>query len=254
MSAAPEPVLDYSAAGVAVRDDLVESQRALLDALRRPGAWFDGAERCAIAAASRLAPSCPLCRERKAALSPEQARGEHARSADGAALSDAVIEVAHRVRTDSGRLSRGWFERTLASGLSDAEYVETVGIVALVAGLDAFCRALGVAPFPLPPPLPGAPSRRRPEGLESGIAWVPLLAPQDASGPEADVYGGSRFVPNIVRALSLVPDHVRLLRQESASHYLPLARMNDPQAARAIDRLQIELVAARVSALNECFY
>ena len=83
---------------------------------------------------------------------------------------------------------------------------------------------------------------------------MPLLAPEDATGPEADLYEGSAMVPNIARALSSVPDHVRLLQHESRSHYLSLSDMRNPAAGRAIDGMQIELVAARVSALNECFY
>lgn len=202
----------------------------------------------AIAAESRASLGCPLCRERKSALSPEHAQGKHARSQE---LSEPLIDLIHRVRTDPGRLSRRWFDRLLASGLSEGEYVEAVGIVAMAAGLDTQCRALGIAPFPLPEPLSGAPSRHRPEGVTAGIAWVPLLAPEDAAGPEADLYRGAEFVPNIMRALSLVPEHVRVLRRSSDAHYVA---PRDMHARRAIDRQQIELVAARVSALNECFY
>jgi hypothetical protein len=159
--------------------------------------------------------------------------------------------VVHRVRTDPGRLSRRVFEAALAAGVGVGEYVEAVGIVAFAAGLDAQCRALGVPAFPWLEPLPGEPARRRPEGLEEGVAWVPMLPPERAAGPEADLYGGTSFVPNIVRALSLVPDHVRVLRRWSEAHYVALG---DLGARRAIDRMQIELVAARVSALNQCFY
>jgi hypothetical protein len=253
VSAAHEPAVDYSASGIAVRDDLRDAHRGMLEHLRRPGVWLDGAQRLALAAESRRAADCPLCRERKASLSPEHARGEHARGPAAAALPETLVEVAHRVRVDSGRLSRAWFERLLDAGLGVGAYVEAVGIVAFVAGIDAFSRALGAPPLALPAPLPGAPSRHRPEGLEEGIAWVPILTPASATGPEADLYPEG-FVPNIVRALSSVPDHVRVLKENNASHYVPLDQMGDPKAARSIDRLQIELVAARVSALNECFY
>jgi len=245
--------LAYADAPVAVRADLIETQERLLEHLRRPGCWFTGAERLAIAAESRHAPACPLCRERKAALSPEHPSGAHER-VTGGRLADPVVEVAHRVRTDSGRLSRAWFERTLASGLEIGPYVEAVGVVALLAGLDFFCRALGVPLHPLPEPADGAPTRHVPEGLRSDIAWVPILTPENASGPEADLYDPAGLIPNIARALSSVPDHVRQLQGLTRSHYLALADMGDPKKGRAIDRMQIELVAARVSALNECFY
>lgn len=241
----------YAAAGVPIRADLKDAHRAILEHLRRPGCWFTGAERLAIAEESRAAEVCPLCAERKASLSPEQPAGEHA-GASG--LPSALVEVAHRLRVDSGRLSRAWFDRQLAGGLEDGQYVEAVGVVALLAGLDAFCAAAGMPRFALWEPVAGAPSGHRPANVETGVAWVPILAPENASGPEADLYPESPMIPNIVRALSLVPDHVRVLVLESDSHYIPIAEMTDPAVRRDLDRLQIELVAARVSALNECFY
>lgn len=240
--------LDYTAAGAPIRDDLRAAHAMVLEHFSRPGCWFSGRERIAIAAESRLAVACPLCRERKSALSPEHVQGEHATTG---ALKEPLVGLIHRVRTDPGRLSRRFFDAVIAAGLHHGEYVEAVGIVALAAGLDFLCRALGVPVLPLPGPLPGVPSRHRPFGLQEGIAWVPLLPPEAASGPDADIYGGADFVPNIVRALSLVPDHVRVLRKWSDAHYVAL---RDLTARRAIDRPQIELVAARVSALNECFY
>ena len=236
-----------------IRPDLLASHEALLEALRRPGCWLSGAERLAVAAASRRAERCALCQGRRDALSPEHAEGLHERGPDEAGLSDALIEVAHRVRTGSGRLSRAWYERQLEGGLSNGAYVEAVGVVALLAGLDAFCRALGDELHALPEPLPGEPSHHTPSGLRDDVAWVPLLTPETARGPEAGLFPRG-FVPNIMRALSSVPDHVRSLMSFMRSHYLSGEQMADPKAARQIDRLQMELVAARVSALNECFY
>lgn len=243
--------LDYSAAPAPIRQDLRETQRKLLDYLRRPGCWLTGAERLAVAAESRNALSCPLCRERKSALSPEHARGEHATVTD---LPPNLVEVSHRVRTDSGRLSKSWFEKTLASGLAAEAYVEAVGIVTLLAGADAFCRAIGIPPHRLPAAIPGEPSRQRPAGTRDGVAWVPMLMPEDATGPEADLYPNVPLVPNIARALSLLPDHARCLQDWIATHYVPLADLQNPTVGRELDRMQIELVAARVSAINECFY
>ena len=47
--------VDYSAAGIPVRDDLTKTHAELLGHLRAPGAWWTGAERVAIAAESRHA-------------------------------------------------------------------------------------------------------------------------------------------------------------------------------------------------------
>jgi hypothetical protein len=244
--------LDYSAAGVTVREDIRAAHRALWEHLHAPGTWWSGASRLAIAAESREAVRCALCRERREALSPAAVQGTHATLG---ALPLSLVDVIHRVRTDAGRLTREWFDRMIADGLTDAEYVEVVGIVAMLAGVDFFASSLGIEQFPLPAPASGEPSRRRPVSARPGGAWVPVIAPEDAAGPDADVYGGDgAFVPNIVRALSLVPDEVRMLRRLSNAHYLPIASIPDPTARRALDRSQMELVAARVSALNQCFY
>jgi hypothetical protein len=243
--------LDYRAAGVPVRADLRETHARLLDYIAQPGAWLSGEQRVALARESRGAAHCALCLERQGSLSPEQPAGDHDRESD---LPEALVELAHRVRGDPQRLSRGWFERTLARGVSEGSYVEAVGIVAFTAGIDYFCRAIGAPPLELPDPLPGAPSGYVPQGLRSGQAWVSMLAPEDALGPEASLYGDSSFVPNIVRALSQVPDHARQLQHEMGSHYVRLVDLPNPKAGRDLDRRQMELLAARVSALNECFY
>ena len=80
-----------------------------------------------------------------------------------------------------------------------------------------------------------------------------MIAPEDAVGPEADLYSGG-FVPNIMRALSLVPDEARALRRTAGAHYVAVEQIPDPTVRRALTRPQMELVAARVSAINECFY
>ena len=79
-----------------------------------------------------------------------------------------------------------------------------------------------------------------------------MLSPESAKGPESDLFPGR--VGNVIRAMSLVPDEVRGLKDLSAAHYLPIESIMDVTAGRAIDRTQIELIAGRVSALNKCFY
>jgi len=240
----------YADAPVAVRDDLPAAHRRAWRRLAAPGAWWTGEERVAIAAEVRNAVRCGLCRRRKAALSPHAEEGEHD---DLGALPDAAVDVIHRVVTDPGRLSKAWFEKTLASGLGDAPYVEIIAVVVTVVSIDSFCRGLGVAAQPLPEPDPGEPSRRRPPAARPGGAWVAMIPQRRGAGPDADLYGGGRAV-NVMRALSLVPDEVRGLNELGAAHYLAAERMMDLRAGRALDRAQMELIAGRVSALNECFY
>jgi hypothetical protein len=241
----------YAAAGVPVRDDLEAAHRFLWEHLRAPGTWWTGAQRLAIAAETRRAQACALCRDRKAALSPNGVAGTHGGSGE---LSPTIVEAIHRIRTDPARLSRAWFDGVRAGGLGVAEYVELVGVVAMTTGIDFFARALGVDPFSFPEPLPGEPTRYLPPGAARESAWVPLVAVKRATGAEADLYDRSGFVPNIVRALSLVPAEVRALQRVTASHYVPAGQIANLTLHHTLDRMQMELLASRVSALNQCFY
>jgi hypothetical protein len=240
---------EYAGLALPLPATLRTAHRRAWERLAAPGTWWTGAERVAIAAEVRAARSCELCKERRAALSPVAGQGEHMRVS---ALPAPGIDAAHRIASDPRRLSRAWFERILAAGLSDGHYVELVGIVATVVNLDALHRALGVAPEPLPEPRGGAPSRHRPATRTEG-AWVPMLAP--SSPQAAALFQGRPRVPNVARALSLVPDAVVELRELSEVHYLPIDDVVDPRArGRTLTRPQMELIAGRISALNECFY
>ncbi len=126
-------------------------------------------------------------------------------------------------------------------------------MVVTVLSIDRFCRALGIPVRTLPEPVPGEPSRYRPPGALPEDAWVPMIKESRAQGREAGLYPTPR-TGNVIRALSLVPDEVRGLLDLSAAHYLSSEQMLDLDAGRSLDRRQIELVAGRVSALNECFY
>jgi hypothetical protein len=80
-----------------------------------------------------------------------------------------------------------------------------------------------------------------------------MIAAREATGAEEGLFGGGQ-TGNVIRALSLVPDEVRQLRDLSAAHYLSERRMMDLAAGRSLSRAQMELIAGRVSALRECFY
>src|SRR3990170_5985122 len=107
--------LDYSAAGIPVRADLQAAHRAIWDQLRSPGTWWTGAQRVTVAAETRHAACCVLCRRRKTALSPGSVQGAHDTLG---ALPASAVDVIHRVRTDPARLSRSWFDQAVASDLS----------------------------------------------------------------------------------------------------------------------------------------
>ena len=246
----------YEAPGV--RDDLRAAQSRYWRRLARPGANWSGAERVAIAREARYAPGCAFCRRLRAAASPYALSGEHDVHPENRGLLPAsAVDAVHRIVNDASRLTRAWYERTLADGLTDGEYVELVGTVVSVLSIDAFCRASGAPLHPLPEPAPGAASGYRPaNAAEDGESWVPMVPFDNSGTPEADLWPAKR-TGNVIRALSLAPDEVRTLNDLGGAHYIDHGLVRDPSATRAdgaLTRAQIELVAGRVSILNDCFY
>ena len=87
------------------------------------------------------------------------------------------------------------------------------------------------------------------------MGFVPTVAVDGTVGEEADLWPAG-FAANVIRALSLVPNALREWRDVASAQYLSFARMQNygQEDDRAISRMQMELVAGRVSAVNECFY
>jgi hypothetical protein len=246
--------LSYDFAPVPIREDLLAAHRNQWSRLARPGAWWTGAQRLAIAREVRRAATCELCCKRKESLSPYTVEGEHEGSE---LLPAAAVDVIHRVTTDPGRLTRAWFDRVLATGLTAEQFVETVGVIVTVFSIDSFCSGIGVPLHPLPAPVAGEASAYRPAAARMEKAWVPMLPNGRREGPEGDLWGDmpGGQTGNVVRALSLVPDEVRGLKELSAAHYMSATEMMDlRRTRRSLDRPQIELIAGRVSALRGCFY
>lgn len=243
---------DYSNSPYPVRADMGVAYRAYWASLARPGSWFTGDERVAIAAEVRNALACPFCAERKQALSPYAMAGEHL---CGDELDARVVDAVHRVVTDQSRITAAWVADNAANGLSEERYAELVGIVVTVFSIDEFNRALGLPPEPLPEPEAGEPDHYRPSQLERDTGFLAMLTPEGATGKDADLWPtGSKA--NVLRALSLVPDAVRDWKRVSDVQYLPIWKVMkvDADTERTINRMQVELIAGRVSSFNECFY
>ena len=157
--------------------------------------------------------------------------------------------------TDQTRITKSWIQENAANDLSERKYVELVGIAVCAFSIDEFCRALGLPLEPLPEPVAGEPSRYVPNGMERETAMVAMIRDGQGGPEEGELWpaGGSA---NVVRALSQVPDAVREWTAISDVQYLPIHKVRDPGAdtERILDRMQIELVAGRVSSHNECFY
>jgi len=244
---------DYQNAAYPIRGDLVNAHRFAWRAIAGPGDWWSGAQRVAIAEEVRRVERCALCAERKAALSPYAVEGEHDH---GGVLPARAVEAIHRITSDPARLKKSWYEELLSGEFTDAHYVEMVGILVTIVCIDAVHRALGLPLEPLPAPDPGQPRHYRPTtAVSSDQAWVPMISARAAQGTdEEDLYPGGR-TGNVIMAMSLVPDAVRMLNATQKAHYIDIMNAGfDGEGGRAISRPQIELIAARVSALNDCFY
>ncbi len=242
----------YQDAPYPVREDIGEAYRAYWAKLAAPGTWWTGAERIAIAQETRNALTCEFCAARKLALSPYTFAGQHTHSGN---LPELVVDAVHRVVTDQNRITQTYINDNDTNGLSKAAYVELVGVVVAVFSIDEFNRALGIEVETLPEPQPGETSQYTPANLSEDIGFVPTVPPAGAAGNEADLWPAG-FAANVVRALTLVPNALREWREIAAVQYLALEKMRDyfKDDSRAINRLQMELVAGRVSAVNECFY
>lgn len=252
MSLKTQP-FDYTSYPVPIRDDLPMAFRSVWQTIAQPGNWFTAEDRVSIAAEVRVARRCKLCELRKDALSPNAVDGEHACESN---LPAPVIDAVHRITNDASRLSEGFLSQFYEQGFTDGHYVELLGIVVALVSIDSFHKALGIEDERLPQPIAGLPDGYRPPGALDSGAWVPTVSPDDLTSEEADIYGGMPQAGNVASAMSLVPDSVRMLVTLSNAQYLPMTLVPNPESngGRALDRAQIELVAGRVSSINECFY
>jgi hypothetical protein len=242
--------VSYDGAPHFVRRDLADSHLRAWDRLASPGTWLDGATRIAVAAAAREARTCRLCQQRKLSISPIS-RGGHHDNASG--LPPGWVDIAHRIAIDPGRLTRGWFDSAVGEHVEDGVYVELVSIVAHVTAIDTFARGIGSDVWPLPTAQSGSPTLYRPREARLHDAWVPTIAWHERGPREADYFHG--LPANIKMALTLVPDEARSFFDLVAHQYLPGPAMRDfAHEYRAITHAQIELIAGRVSALNQCTY
>jgi alkylhydroperoxidase family enzyme len=241
----------FEGSGYRIREDLAESHRLAWERIGAPGTWLTAARRVAVAAEVRQARGCALCRAIKEALSPSGPKGSHVHLG---ALSAPEIELIHRAVSDSGRLSEKWSQSVLAGGLSEGEYVEIVGIVAMVSIMDTCTLALGLPDQPLPAPLEGEPARYLPPGARKKACWLPIVEPPDAVDADGPMYPSPR-AGYIYRGLSMVPQSLRDYWALANNHYLPGSVIYQfDKTIRAITRPQTELLAARVSAMHQCAY
>ncbi len=189
------------------------------------GATLSGGERRHLALRSRRAMA------RASGPEPHEFASDQEVSGDPREwLVDRVTAAAHTIRpTHVAQLNE--------AGLNSLTYVEILALVARLTAVDTFCFGIGSAPADLPEPIAGPPTEDVATNASLNGGWVPTVGP--ASPPNA---------------LSLIPAEHEAMHDLHGALYLSVGGMADLDADRGLHRTQMELVAARASLLNECFY
>ena len=222
---------DYSRAVLPVDRSTRAAHNNALNTIAAPGAWWSGSDRLAIVREARAASECSLCQRRAWSLSATAVSGEHDSGND---LPPAAIEAIHGIRNHSGHLTRRWFDHVIAMGMRSETYVELVAVVASAVVVDTYAKGVGLDLPDLPETRTGSPTSERSTDVVDAGAWVPIARQGSA---------------NILRSLALVPSALDLFFGAFGTSYYMT-----PKTRFALARPQVELIAARVSAVNECFY
>ena len=217
-----------------VNSQILSAFEAVWDGLAVAGTWWTATERVAIVAATRRSLPLPL-----GEAAPDIAGLSDLAGSDD--LSPLTHEVIRRLVVDAGRITRDWATAAI-DRMGPGRYVEVVALVVQTIPIDLLCDLLGRPRQDLPVPRTGEPSRLVPDGLGQEGAFVPW-AVDDWLGP------------NVARALSFVPEDNSRRMGIVMSMYSGGQQFEQMiWRHRALSRPQVELVAARTSAVNECFY
>lgn len=221
----------------AVRADLADAHLQAWDALGAPGTWWDGHQRVELAATAIAALTADE------PLPPWTAPSTVDRVLPANPCAPVIAHDAmYRVAAHAGTVTESWYER-VSGELGDLAYVELVAMACTVAAVTTFRAAAGLSPWDLPAAIDGEPSRFVPPDLvPAGLNWVRVTSPADATAA-------------VVQAFTSVPAENDRLWTLAAAQYIPNMEMVDPHWSRGcLSRPQMELIAARISQLRECFY
>ena len=163
------------------------------------------------------------------------ARSSRGEAAGGA--HPALIGLAEHLGTSPGTV----FEpevRAAADVVGDPKTVETIAVVSLLSCVDGVHDALGTEREALPDSRTGEPTGEVAEGYKRRRTHVPM--PQGA----------------IPVAMDLIPAEGAERIAMSAPTYMPDDEMGQPDWEKpgGLDRSQMEVIAARTSWHNDCFY
>jgi hypothetical protein len=224
--------------GVIVRDDLAEVHRLAWEHIAAPGSWWTGAQRVELActALMAIADVDPL--------PPWVGVASTDRLGSDLLAPRSAHDFAYRLARHAGTITVDVYG-TVSGELGELPYVELCGIVSTVAAVAHFCRDIGVPVPPVPPPEAGEPTGERPDRLaRAKFNWVPVAEPADE-------------VAAVVQAYTAVPGENHNNWRMAAAQYMPVQDMVHPDWQRrpgGLSRAQMELVAARLTRLRDCFY
>ena len=229
-----------------IKEHLEKVHEKQLLELGNSGTWGTGKQRLAIAGRARRAGIDSGLLEK-----PESDSNDTEEE-----LSSVARKVVDHLAVSPKDFDESSYQDALKGGLREEEYVEIVGIVSRIVDLDVFARGIGVPLRPLPEAQSGEPSRKRPETARQEQAWVPTVPNLPEGGEIAKALYGEMPKPYIVRGLSLVPDEMKKHIELEQAQYMPLKHVRDfdYQHHDGLTRVQVEVVAGRVSAINQCFY
>lgn len=151
---------------------------------------------------------------------------------------DPAQQAAHWLAVDAEGITADLVADLEQRGLNRLRYLEIVGVVARLANVDFYVRAIGASALTLPEP-----DQLPPSGIVHADAaitnmWVPTV--------------GQAFAPHVVDALPAEGEAVRDLHEPM---YVLMAQVGDTRVDNdVLHKAQIEYLAARTSYLNECFY
>jgi len=199
-----------------VPDDLPGLMSSVWEDISTPGSGWTGTERVALANISRMARS-----------------GNHSGQTS---LPHGAVRAAELITTEPQMATKQWVDRVVKD-IGEPRYVELVGVVAAVTGVDIITQFLGAQTVPLPTPKPGAAVSGTNPSARTGKAWVKMEGP-----------------PLPRNALSVVPATQATANRLLDRLYVTREDHQDPGTIRGLSRVHVELVATVVSHGNHCFY
>ena len=217
-----------------VPEAMIESFNACWERIAEPGEWWTGKERIAIVEEVRKA--------RDNAPSKNTQSLSDLSIEASPVISRLVTEIVWKVTNNAHEIEEKWAKEAITL-IGEGKYSELVSLVVNIVPVDIFCLLLGRPVVSLPVPKNGKPTKSVPEGLSDGGAFLPW---------HTENWVG----PNVARALSFVPKDNALRMKLVESMYAGADKFismiwddNEP-----LSRSQVEIIAARTSSINECFY